>query len=310
MKLFLVALMILIYPMQVVAQETKLDTCLRQMGNKVLPYDYADKNGAIGSYRLSVNDLFDAGFCLGKSPSLRSYQWSLCDFRGLGAQVSKVYNVESVIKNPEIQRLIMRQAFTQKFNRHLTTGNVFRDMAADIEASLIYTKGRAAAKLYKHTNIAIIDRQARSMRSYEALYQICADEKNPVIHHVSKPVTHDKQSIDHRDYKPADITWYPLNQMPEDSRIKILDFAPELRLVFGTNEKHVFSFLPRQTEWTYLIMRLSGSDFCTQGSCVYYIYDKDNNSMKTFYAKHVHQEWMSRGLYIDGFFKKMDEIGR
>lgn len=309
-----------------VVDDAKFYSCLRQSGKVVKPYDMRESNGSVSGYRFHVNDLFTAGMCRGQAPLFGSYNWNLCDFKGPAALANHIGSVDQLLERPDMQDRIIHDIIVKKSvaNRNLILDSDLSDVqryrnGPDLLGSLVYRKGSAAVKLLVLTDINSADRLGYTVRDYIKFFGNCAGSNQ--VARERRLFDTDLQKKDQgtitavqQQKAPASaqpLSWQLLNTLPESAKERILHKVPELRLVINTPEKHLYTDvqLPSTTS-TDLLVRLTGADFCNFKACTYYFFRNNFKDVIIFYAGDVRAAPGQDGLYIDGFYKAVEEIGQ
>lgn len=310
-----------------VVDDAKFYSCLRQSGPVIKPYDAVYSDGSISGYRFRVNDLFLAGMCTGQAPAFSSYNWQLCDFKGPAAVANRVSSVDQLLQRPDLQDRLIQDIIVKKSiaNRNLMLSSNLSEFqryrnGADLLGSLLYRKGAAAVKLYALTDINSADKFAYTTRDYIKFFGSCAGSNQPGRERQlfadnekrsTTPLQMAAKTAPVVNAAAENLPWQPLNNMAADTKDKILHKVPELRLVFGTTEKHLYAETKLSSDEGHdMMLRLTGPDFCSSQRCTYYFFRNNFKDVVIFYAGSVRTAAGQDGFYIDGFYKTIGEIGK
>jgi hypothetical protein len=314
------AIFMLAFVTSVTAQnnaDQKFFQCLRDVGNNVLPYTTFDTYGAVGSYRFTVNSMYEAGVCQGRAPYYTSYDWTLCNFRGPPAVYNKVYGAKDLLSRPDLQDKLVEQLVIKRSvdNKELLLTNALQPIkgfqnASDVFGALLYRKGAAAVKLLALADINSADRLGYTTRDYVRFYADCAgNNTSNATRRALFTETPDTTGQQTAASQAQRIAWLKLSDMPADIKEKVLSKVPELRLVFGPQEQHGYiNFILGDDRTQSVLVGLTGPDFCKGKQCTYYLFRNNFANVVIFYAGQVMMAPGQNGFYIDGFYKPVGEL--
>ncbi len=294
----------------------KFQTCLRQFGSTVQAYDAQDDFGGLGSYRLSVNNLFAANVCRGAAPKYVSYNWNYCDFKGPPAVYNRLFSVGNLLARPAMQDKLVQQLIIAKSvnQKDLLLQDAMQPLqrfqnSADLLGGLLYRKGVTAVKLLAIADINSFDGLGYSTRDYVNFYAQCAGDNTAG----QRRALFDAETLPKTQTNVPTIAlnWLKLSDMPASLKEKLLAKVPELRLVFNPREEHRYATFTFGAETTQsILVGLTGVDFCNDTRCTYYLFRNNFADALTFYAGAVQGAGNQKGFYIDGFYKPVEELNK
>ena len=290
--------------------------CLRSVNNKPQPYDQADAMNALGAYRFSVNSLFNAGICQGRSPSYVSYDWDVCDFKGPPALYNRITSAGNILAQPALQDRLAQQLVIQQAETHkdMKLDDELRPLrrsqnASDLLGALLYRKGETALKLLTLAHIDSLDGNGYATSDYIKFFTDCAGGAPALTRTGGFVATSTAAAQTPAPTNAQSVPWRKLNDLPADLKAKMLLKVPELSLVLNPREQHAYALVTIGPETTQTLMvALTGSDFCNGTHCTYYLFRNGFADVIIFYAGQVLLAPGRNGLYVDGFYKPVEEL--